>query len=98
MKGKINILQTVDEGCYSLTLPVNELHGNGEDRTAFFNRAEFIELAGAMESATWTEKEAVDMLPLEDVQPSTWLPTLIFLGLALGAAVIGVMIGMEVAG
>ena len=60
MKAKINTVKKVGLGCFTLTFNENELHGNGKERTAFFNRAEFLELAGSMEWEATVKEQSDD--------------------------------------
>ena len=62
-------------------------------------KLEQIEVGGLLLLTEWIcpEEEALELLePLEEVLTSTWLPTLIFAGVALATAVIGFFLGLEV--
>ena len=62
MKAEVHTLQTINEGCFSVSFRTRDIHTEDGQGVVFFNRHELLELAGAMEAATWTDEEAMGIM------------------------------------
>lgn len=67
MKAEVHTLQTINEGCFSVSFRTRDIHTEDGQGVVFFNRHELLELAGAMEAATWTDEEAMGIMDAIDI-------------------------------
>ena len=63
MSIKVDQIAQGDEGCVAITLPINKCHVRDNDVVVMLNFYEALGLAQDLEQSTWTEREALDMLP-----------------------------------